>query len=48
MSQSLLYQIDKAVKQNKNSSEIETICHEYLSKFPKNKRVLNILNNIKL
>ena len=48
MSQSLLYQIDKAVKQNKNSSEIETICHEYLSKFPKNTRVLNILNNIKL
>ena len=48
MSQNLLYKIDKAVKKNKNLSEIEMICHEYLSKFPKNTRVLNILNNIKL
>ena len=48
MSQNLLYKIDKAVKQNTDTNEIAMICREYLSKFPKNIRVLKILNNIKL
>tara|TARA_B110000037_G_scaffold41790_1_gene51648 strand:+ start:1620 stop:3581 length:1962 start_codon:yes stop_codon:yes gene_type:complete len=48
MSQNLLYKIDKAVKQNTDPNEIAMICREYLSKFPKNIRVLKILNNIKL
>ena len=47
MSQNLLYKIDKAVKQNTDPNEIAMICREYLSKFPKNIRVLKILNNIK-
>ena len=48
MSQNLLYKIDKAVKQNKDPNEIAIICRQYLSKYPKNIRVLNILKNIKL
>ena len=48
MSQNLLYKIDKAVKQKSDPNEIAMICREYLLKFPKNSRVLNILNNLNL
>ena len=48
MSHSLIYKIDKAVKQKSNPNEIEKACVEYLAKFPKNIRVLNILNNVRL
>ena len=48
MNQNLLYKIDKAVKQKNNPEEIAKICREYLLKFPKNLRVINILNNLKL
>ena len=47
MSQNLIYKIDKAIKQKSNPNEIEKACVEYLSKFPKNIRILNILNNVR-
>ena len=48
MNQNLLYKIDKAVKQKVNPSEIKIICRQYLTKFPNNIRVLNILNSLNL
>ena len=47
MTQNLLYKLDKALKQNTNSNEIEVMCRDYLTKFPNNPRVLSVLNKLK-
>ena len=48
MTQNLLYKLDKALKRNTNSSEIEVMCRDYLTKFPNNLRVLSILNTLRI
>jgi tetratricopeptide (TPR) repeat protein len=48
MTQNLLYKLDKALKQNTNSNEIEVMCRDYLTKFPNNPRVLSVLNKLKI
>lgn len=48
MTQNLLYKLDKALKQNTNSNEIEAMCRDYLTKFPNNPRVLSVLNKLKI
>ncbi len=46
MSQNLLYKLEKALKKNNNSKEIEFLCKKFLQKYPGNNRVSAILKKV--
>ena len=46
MSHNLLYKLEKALKKNNNSKDIEFHCRNFLQKYPGNIRVSTILKKV--